>query len=168
MKQGVLVAVGGAAIVVAGLSGCSSGDNSAAGSSSSSSSSSSESSSSAASTSAEASASTKVIIDGKDQNVTGSVVCTNLGDTIAIAIGQATTGIAATVTNGDSPTVKQVGLGNVDGAVLGYSQGVGGGEATVEKDGRDYVIKGKASGADLANPMAGLVTKDFEIDVTCP
>lgn len=168
MKQGVLVAVGGAAIVVASLSGCSSGDKSATGSSSSSSSSSSASSSSAASTSAEASADTKVSIEGKDQNVTGSVVCTNVGDTIAIAIGQATTGIAATVTNGDSPTVKQVGLGNVNGAVLGYSQGLPGGEAAVTKNGKSYKITGKASGVDMANPMAGMVTKTFEIDVTCP
>ena len=168
MKQGLLVAVGGAAIVVAGLSGCSSGNNSATGSSSSSSSSSSASSSSAASTSAEASAQTKVSIDGQDQNITGSVVCTNVGDTIAIAIGQQTTGIAATVTTGDSPTVKQVGLGNVNGAVLGYSQGVPGGEASVTKVDKSYKITGKASGADMANPMAGIVTKTFEIDVTCP
>lgn len=157
VKQVLLIAVGGAAIVVAGMSGCSSGDKSST-----------ESSSSEASSSAEASADTKVSIDGQDQNVAGSVVCTTMGDTVAIAIGEATTGIAATVTTGDSPTVKQVGLGNVNGAVLGFQEGAPGGEATVEKDGNSYTIKGTASGADMANPMAGMVTKPFEIEVTCP
>lgn len=156
VKQVLLIAVGGAAIVVAGLSGCSSGDESSTESSAS------------ASASASGEGSTKVSIDGQDQNITGSVVCTNIADTVAIAIGEATTGIAATVTTGDSPTVKQVGLGNVNGAVLGFQEGAPGGEATAEKDGNTYTIKGNASGADMANPMAGMVTKPFEIVVACP
>lgn len=153
MKQGLLVAVGGTAIVIAGLSGCSSGDKSSSESSSASSSS--------------GSGGTKVSIDGQDQNVGGSVVCATVGGKVNIAIGEATTGIAAVLGEGDSPTVTSVGLGNVNGVVLGFAQGAPGGEAKAEKDGKSYKITGTATGVDMANPLTPL-KKTFEIDVTCP
>ena len=161
VKRGFLVAVGGAAIVIAGLSGCGSD----------------EPKSESPATTAEAttgagtaeagSGGSKVTIDGQDQNVQGTVVCTAMGGNMNIAIGDAVTGIAAVVSEGDSPTVTSVGLGNVNGVSLGYQSGTGQGEATAAKDGNTYKISGTATGIDMANPMQP-VNKPFEIEVTCP
>jgi lipoprotein LpqH len=164
----LLVVVGGAAVVIAGLSGCSSDDKSSSSSATSEASSSSVSSSASASASASATAApsgTKVTIDGQDQQVNGTVVCSAMGGNMNIAIGDAATGIAAVVSEGDSPTVTSVGLGNVNGVTLAV--GAGAGEATAQKDGSTYKIAGNATGIDMANPMAP-VTKPFEIEVTCP
>lgn len=159
MKRQLTVAVAGAAILAAGISGCSSNNKSATGSSSSS-------PGTSASVNSGASGGTKVSIDGKDQNVTGSVVCTNAGGTVNIAIGGAATGIAAVLSDGSPPQVKSVGLGNVNGVTLGYTSGTGQGNATASKDGNTYKISGTATGVDMANPMQP-VNKPFEINVTC-
>jgi ipoprotein LpqH len=166
VKRGLLVAVGGAAIVVASLSGCSSDDKKSSTSSSSSE------SSSAASTSASASATaapggSKVTIDGQEQQINGQIVCAAMGGNVNIAIGEGTSGLAAVVSEGDTPTVQSVGLGNLNGVTLGYQQGAGQGEAKAEKNGNTYKISGTATGIDMANPMAP-VTKPFELEVTCP
>ena len=154
MKCGFVVAVGGAAIVIAGLSGCSSDD---------------KKSETSGETSSAASSQGKstVTIDGKDQAVQGTVVCSSMGGNMNIAIGDAATGIAAVVSSGDEPTVQSVGLGNVNGVTLGYQSGTGQGEAKAEKDGKTYKITGTATGIDMANPMQP-VNKPFEIQVTCP
>ncbi len=162
MKRGFVVAVGGLAIVVAGLSGCSKDET--------------KSDSDKASTSAEASSETatassgasetKVTIDGQDQDVSGTVVCTAMGGNMNIAIGDAATGIAAVVSE-DGSNVQSVGLGNVNGVTLGYQDGAGQGEATAEKDGSNWTITGTATGIDMANPMEP-VNKPFEIAVVCP
>ena len=175
MKRALTVAIGGAAIVVSGLVGCSS-DKSAKENVSSAT----DTAKSAASeaTSAATSATdavkgnpppggAKVSIDGQDQNVEGTVVCTAMGGNVQIAIGNATTGIGAQVSEGDSPTVHSVGLGNVNGVALGFQEGAPGGEATATKDGSTYTIKGTATGVDMANPTQPM-TKPFEIAVTCP
>lgn len=153
MKRGFVVAVGGTAMVIAGLSGCSSDKKSET---------SGETSSAAA-----AQGRTTVTIDGKDQTVEGTIVCTTMGDNVNIAIGDATTGIGAVVSAGDDPTVHSVGLGNVNGAPMGFQENAGQGEATAEKDGSTYKISGTAVGADLNNPAQPL-TKPFEIEVSCP
>ncbi len=154
MNRGFLVAVGGAAIVIAGLSGCGSDE---------------KKSETTGETSAAAAAEgkTTVTIDGQDQQVQGTVVCSSMGGNMNIAIGEATTGIAAVVSDGDSPTVQSVGLGNVNNVTLGYQSGTGQGEANAEKDGNTYKISGTATGVDMANPMQP-VNKPFEIEVTCP
>ena len=154
MKCGFVVAVGGAAIVIAGLSGCSSDD---------------KKSETSGETSSAASSQGKstVTIDGKDQAVQGTVVCSSMGGNMNIAIGDAATGIAAVVSSGDQPTVQSVGLGNVNNVTLGYQAGTGQGEAKAEKDGNTYKISGTATGVDMANPMQP-VNKPFEIQVTCP
>ncbi|AKN15830.1 lipoprotein LpqH [Mycobacterium haemophilum] len=154
MKRGLTVAIAGAAILVAGVSGCSSNKSTT-----------SSGTSSAGATSAAAGGPT-VIIDGKNQNITGSVVCTTAGGTVNIAIGGAATGIAAVLTEGNPPEVKSVGLGNVNGVTLGYTSGTGQGKASASKDGNRYKITGTATGVDMANPMQP-VNKPFEIDVTC-
>lgn len=152
MKRGFLVAVGGAAIVIAGLSGCSSDKKSET--------------TGETSSAASAQGKTTVSIDGKDQSVQGTVVCSSMGGNMNIAIGDATTGIGAVLSE-DGATVKSVGLGNVNGVTLGYQSGVGQGEAKVEKDDKTYKITGTATGVDMANPMQP-VNKPFEIEVTCP
>ena len=154
MKRGFVVALGGAAIVIAGLSGCSSDE---------------KKSETSGETSSAASSQGKstVTIDGKDQAVQGTVVCSSMGGNMNIAIGDAATGIAAVVSSGDQPTVQSVGLGNVNNVTLGYQAGTGQGEAKAEKDGNTYKISGTATGIDMANPMQP-VNKPFEIQVTCP
>ena len=154
MKRGFVVALGGAAIVIAGLSGCGSGEKKAE-------------TSGETSSAASAQGKTTVTIDGQDQKVQGTVVCSSMGGNMNIAIGEATTGIAAVVSEGDSPTVTSVGLGNVNGVTLGYQTGTGQGEAKAEKDGNTYKISGTATGVDMANPLQP-VNKPFEIEVTCP
>jgi lipoprotein LpqH len=93
------------------------------------------------------------------------VVCAAVGGNQSIAIGDAGTGIAVLLSEGDSPTVTSVGLGNVNGVTLAV--GPGAGDATATKDGKNYTIKGNATGIDMANPMTP-VNKPFEITVTCP
>ena len=109
---------------------------------------------------------TKVAIDGQDQNVGGTVVCTAMGGNMNIAIGDAATGIAAVVSE-DGSNVQSVGLGNVNGVTLGYQSGTGQGEAKAEKSYKTWKISGTATGIDMANPMQP-VNKPFEIEVTCP
>jgi lipoprotein LpqH len=154
VKRGFVVALGGAAIVIAGLSGCSSDE---------------KKSETSGETSSAASSQGKstVTIDGKDQAVQGTVVCSSMGGNMNIAIGDAATGIAAVVSSGDQPTVQSVGLGNVNNVTLGYQAGTGQGEAKAEKDGNTYKISGTATGVDMANPMQP-VNKPFEITVACP
>ena len=153
MKRDILVAVGGAAILIAGLSGCS-GDKKSE-------------TSGETSSAASAQGKTTVSIDGKDQEVQGTVVCSDMGGNTNIAIGNASTGIGAVVSSGDSPSVVSVGLGNVNGVTLGYASGSGQGEAKVEKDDKTYKISGTATGVDMANPLQP-VNKPFEIEVSCP
>ncbi|OMC14640.1 hypothetical protein A5735_10480 [Mycolicibacter heraklionensis] len=169
MKRSVTVAAAAAAIAVVGLSGCSSDKKSEPAASSSSSVSSSVSSSSETSVSVstdDAAANTKVTIDGQDQNVSGTTVCTTLNGDVNIAIGGAATGIAAVLTDANPPEVKSVGLGNVNGVTLAYTAGTGQGEASASKEGNAYKISGTATGIDMANPMQP-VNKPFEIEVTC-
>jgi lipoprotein LpqH len=106
------------------------------------------------------------MIDGQDQNVSGTVVCTAMGGNMNIAIGGAATGIAAVVSE-DGSNVQSVGLGNVNGVTLGYQAGTGQGEAKAAKDGNSWKITGTATGIDMANPMQP-VNKPFELEVACP
>ena len=151
-----MVAVGGTAFVVAGLTGCSGKGTSA---------------SATTSTSAQASASVgsgtaTVTIDGKTKEMAGQVACTTAGGNLTIALGQQATGVAVVMAE-DASKVTSVGLGNVDGVVLGFQDMAPGGSATATKDGKSYTITGTASGVDMANPMQP-ITKPFDIEVTCP
>lgn len=168
MNRGIVAAIGGAAIMVAGLTGCSGSKSSSSESSASSESSSHSASASASGGSASAGAgSAKVTIDGKPKNVEGQVVCAAAGGNYNIAIGAAATGIAVVMAE-DASKVSSVGLGNVDGVTLAYQEGVpGGASASATKEGNTYKISGNATGVDMANPMQP-VTKPFEIEVTCP
>jgi ipoprotein LpqH len=163
VKRGFVVAVGGAAIVIAGLSGCSSDEKK---SESPATSAETTGAGTASATAAPSGGGTKVSIDGQDQNVSGTVVCSAMGGNMNIAIGGAATGIAAVVSE-DGSNVTSVGLGNVNGVTLGYTSGTGQGDAKATKDGNNGTISGTATGIDMANPMQP-VNKPFEIAVTCP
>ena len=158
MKRSVTVAAAATAIVVVGLSGCSSDKSST---------SSGGSSNATSAASASGSSVVKVSIDGKDQNVKGTVACSSAAGSVNIAIGGAQTGIGIVLTDASPPSVKSVGLGNVNGVVLGYTPGSGQGNASATKDGSKYKVSGTATGVDMANPMQP-VKKPFEVDVTCP
>jgi len=153
VKRGFVVAVCGLAIVAAGLSGCSKDEKKAE-------------TSGSTSSAAAAEGKTTVTIDGKDQAVQGTVVCSTMGGNMNIAIGDAATGIAAVVSE-DGSKVQSVGLGNVNGVTLGYQDGTGQGDAKAEKDGSTWTISGTATGVDMANPLQP-VNKPFEIVVACP
>jgi lipoprotein LpqH len=157
------VAAGSAAIVVAGVAGCSSEKKSET-----------KAESSAASveathgdTTASAGAGTaKVTIDGQPKEIEGQVVCATTAGTFSIGVGAGTSGVAVVMPE-DASSVTSVSLGNIDGIALGYSQGVPGGEAKATKDGKKYTITGTATGVDTANPMQPM-TKPFEVEVSCP
>jgi len=90
-----------------------------------------------------------------------------------IDIGSGSTGgqqqaLAVVMTDEPTPTVESLAL-VVDGNALSVANNMGQkvGSATVAVDGKTYTITGQAQGADLKNPMAGMITKDFNIKVTC-
>ena len=100
-----------------------------------------------------------------------SVTCVKQGG--KIDIGSGSTGgpqqaLAVVMTDANPPTVDSLAL-VVDGNALSVSNGMGAkvGSANVAVDGKTYTITGQAQGADLKNPMAGMITKDFNIKVTC-
>ena len=155
IKRGTVVGVAGAAMVVAGLVGCSSN----------------KSNPSSSSSTLPAAAGPQVIVDGQNRNITGQVGCTADGDNINISIGDATNGIGAVISNANPPIVHSVGLGNVNGITLGFSDAAPNqsGNAGAAHNGKSYTIKGTATGVDMSNPQQPQqVTKSFEMDVTCP
>ena len=160
MMRGLATVAGGTALLVVGLTGCSSGTKSP-----------SAPSSVATASSGSVSASTgtgtaKVTIDGQVSDIKGQVVCATNGGNFTIAIGGAATGIAVIMAE-DASDVTSVALGNVNGVALAFQEGVPGAAASATKQGRTYRISGTASGVDMTNPLEP-ITKPFEIDVTCP
>lgn len=154
MKREIVIGAVGVAMVVASCVGCSSNK-----------------SSTGASSTAAAPAGPRVIVDGQQQNITGQVTCTAAGDNINIGIGDASAGVGAVIGNGNPPIVHAVGLGNVNGIALGFSDAAPnqGSNAGAAVDGKNYAIKGTATGTDMSNPeQPQTVTKSFEMDLTCP
>ncbi|MDM4140056.1 MULTISPECIES: lipoprotein LpqH [Mycobacterium] len=155
MKRGIVVGVASVALVVAASAGCSSN----------------KSNTGAAGSSSSAPAGPVLIVDGQNQNVSGQVTCTAAGDNINIGIGDPTAGLGAVVSNGNPPLVHSVGLGTVNGVALGFSDAAPNqsGSAGAAVKGKDWAIKGTATGTDMSNPQQPQqVTKPFELDLTCP
>lgn len=148
MKRSLTFAAAATAIFVIGLSGCSSTPGQKV------------------STSGHAT----VTVDGKDQNVKGQVTCQKAGGELQIGIGQpgTQTTVSVQATDANPPVVHQIALGNVNGVTLTYQQGSPGASAQATEDGNGYKFTGTATGVNTANPMQGMVSKSFEIDVTCP
>ena len=101
---------------------------------------------------------------------TSTVTCVKQGGNINIASGAigGQQGLGVVMTDEATPKVTSLGM-VVDGNALAVSDNMGmkTGSADVKVDGSTYTITGEAAGADLKNPMAGMITKKFEITVTC-
>ena len=115
---------------------------------------------------------TEVRVDGKD--VAGldmnSVTCVKQGGKINVASGaiNGQAGLAVVMTDANPPTVDSLCM-SVDGNALAVTNTMGAkvGSADVKVDGATYTITGEATGADIKNPMAGMITKPFTVKVTC-
>jgi lipoprotein LpqH len=114
----------------------------------------------------------EVQVDGKplqglDLN---SVTCVKQGGKINIASGSVggQQGLAVVMTDEATPKVQSLGM-VVDGNMLAVSStgGPSAGSADVKADGNTYTITGQAAGADMKNPMAGIINKPFTIKVSC-
>lgn len=115
---------------------------------------------------------TSVKVEGNDLPGldTSTVTCVKQGGNINIASGAigGQQGLGVVMTDEATPKVTSLGM-VVDGNALAVSDNMGmkTGSADVKVDGSTYTITGEAAGADLKNPMAGMITKKFEITVTC-
>lgn len=126
----------------------------------------------AAETKVSSGSNTQVKVDGSD--LAGldlnSVTCVKQGGKINVASaaigGQQ--GLGVVMTDEATPKVESLGL-VYDGSALAVSEGMGVkvGSAEVKVDGDTYTITGEASGADMKNPMAGMINKPFTITVSC-
>lgn len=116
--------------------------------------------------------STTVTVEGQD--LAGldldTVTCVKAGGKINVASGAigGQQGLGVVMTDEATPKVESVGL-VVDGNALAVASmgGASTGSADVSVDGNTYTITGEATGADMANPMAGMISKKFEITVSC-
>ena len=135
----------------------------------------------------------KITIDGKDQNIGGSVLCSAAGGHVGMVIGASEEdtkrahsgtelkeppqhGAVVSLTDANPPEVllvtltgpKDVNLPK-DVATLGYMHWIPEGSAQATKNGNDYKITGTAIGSDTSNPNQPpqKIEKPFEIDVTC-
>ena len=129
---------------------------------------------SASSTAARAGAggSTQVKVDGNDLAGldVNTVTCVKQGGKINVASGAVNgqAGLAVVMTDASPPTVESLGM-SVDGNALAVTNTMGAkvGSAEVKIDGSTYTITGEATGADINNPMSGMITKPFTVKVTC-
>jgi lipoprotein LpqH len=151
VKRGFVVAVAGVAIVVAGLAGCSSKKSCSGGTCVSG-----------------GTGSAKVTVDGKDQSVSGKIACGTSGNTVTMTVGDPTAqnSVTAQVTTDNPPKVNTVHIGAAN--TQGLSMGPGVGDATATKDGNKYKITGHVGSVDVSNPMAGMQTKPFDMEISCP
>ena len=125
-----------------------------------------------ASSSATIAGGTEVKVEGND--LAGldlnTVTCVKQAGKINVASGSigGQQGLGVVMTDEATPKVESLGL-VVDGNALAVadSMGMKSGSAAVSVDGDSYTITGEAQGADMKNPMAGMVTKKFTIKVTC-
>jgi ipoprotein LpqH len=130
------------------------------------------SSTSSGSTQASTGNNTSVKVDGGDLPGldTNSVTCVKGGGKITVASGQigGQQGLGIVMTDASPPAVESLGM-VVDGNALAVSNmgGMKSGSADVKVDGSTYTISGEATGADMKNPMAGMITKPFSVTVTC-
>ena len=115
---------------------------------------------------------TEVKVEGND--LTGldlnSVTCVKQAGKINVASGSigGQQGLGVVMTDEATPKVQSLGL-VVDGNALAVSDNMGMkvGSADVSVSGNTYSITGEAQGADMKNPMAGMITKKYAIKVTC-
>jgi lipoprotein LpqH len=115
---------------------------------------------------------TEVKVEGKDLSGVdlNSVSCVKQGGKINVGSGSVggQQGLGVVMTDEATPKVESLGL-VVDGNALAVtnSMGMSVGTAKVSVDGDTYTITGEAQGADMKNPTAGMIKKDFTIKVSC-
>ncbi|OAN37387.1 lipoprotein LpqH [Mycolicibacterium iranicum] len=115
---------------------------------------------------------TEVKVDGAD--LAGldlnSVTCVKQAGKITVASGAigGQQGLGIVMSDEATPVVESLGM-VVDGNALAVANAMGAksGSAEVTVDGDSYTITGEAVGADMSNPMAGMITKPFTVTVTC-
>jgi lipoprotein LpqH len=155
VKRGFVVAVAGAAVVVAGMTGCSSSSKQCAGSTCQST----------------GQASAKLTIDSKDQTVPQPVTCQSSPQGGQIAMGNPSDVNNVMSAQFSATDVQQMAL-ILNGKKLMVQNGNPmGGSAKMTKDGGKYTFTGKAAEMpDPSNPMAAMnpATHDFTLEVTCP
>ena len=158
MNRGFVVAVAGAAVVVAGLAGCSSDKKQCVGDTCQSS----------------GKAEAKLTIDSKDQTVPQPVTCQTGPQGGQITMGNSSDPNNLMTAQFNATDVQQMAL-LFDGKKLAVQNGnpMVGGSATMTKDGNKYTFTGKAAemgGApDMTNPTnPTFPTHDFTLAVTCP
>jgi ipoprotein LpqH len=166
MNREWLIAVGATTIAICGAAACSNNSESSSGTSSAASSTTAASTGQATTSASASSAGPTLTIDGQARNISGQVVCATNEGKFSIAIGDMLTGVIVGL-EPDGSVVHNAGLGDFNGAILSFTEGVPGDNATATKDGNHYKITGTASGVNTANPTQQ-VSKPFEIDVTCP
>ncbi len=109
-----------------------------------------------------------VKVDGKDLPGLDlqSVTCVKSGGRITIGSGAigGQQGLGIVLSDANPPKVETLGM-VFDGTALAVAPGAG--KAEVKVDGARYTITGEAQGANVSNPMAGMVTKSFEVAVSC-
>ncbi|MFJ6097937.1 lipoprotein LpqH [Williamsia muralis] len=115
---------------------------------------------------------TEVKVEGKDLAGVdlNSVSCVKQGGKINVGSGSTggQQGLGIVMTDEATPKVESLGL-VVDGNALAVTNGMGMsvGSAKVSVDGDTYTITGEAEGADMKNPTAGMIKKEFSIKVSC-
>jgi lipoprotein LpqH len=143
VKRQVAVGVAGAALVAAGLAGCSSDSN-------------------------EESNKTKVSVGGQEQDVKENVTCSSKEGSTVITIGDPGREVIATLSDADSPEVLSVVFGDVNGKKYMYTKDMPPsgteGDAKATKDGNHYKVSGKAGELTQAEQPP---TESFEIEATC-
>ena len=99
-----------------------------------------------------------------------TVTCVKAGGKVNVASGAVggQQGLGIVMTDESTPVVESLGM-VVDGNALAVANAMGAksGSAEVTVDGDSYTITGEAVGADMSNPMAGMITKPFTVTVTC-
>ncbi len=97
-----------------------------------------------------------------------TVTCVKQGG--KIDIGSGSTGgkqaLAVVMTDEATPKVESLAMVVHGNALSVSNMGAKVGSANVSVDGKTYTITGQAQAADMKNPMAGMITKDFNIRVT--
>ena len=175
MKRGLTVAVAGAAILVAGVAGCSSNNSTTPSSSSSSSSTTSRAGTGPTTTSrtrtttttttttTAAALPTKVIFDGQDQHITGAPICSTGGGYIRINLSN----VSVQLFQRDPPQVNIVDFEHMQGSKYTFVSTSPIVSASVTQNGKNYVVKGTAY-EQTGHPDNNPTIKSFEIDATCP
>lgn len=162
MNRELVIAVAAAALV-AGVAGCSNGNKSSTPASATSSTA--AASPTAAPPPSPAVPPAKITVDGNALPVTDPVDCNTKDGKFSIAIGQPFIGVIVALEQ-DASVVHLVGLGEVNGVNLNFTEGAPGDKASATKDGSTYHVTGIASGVDKDG--ANKTHKPFTVDVTCP